>query len=145
MILDAQERGLVAEARTATLGTIDPHGRPRLVPICFVLDGDQLWSPLDEKVKSSADPRDLARVRDILARPDVTLLVDRWSEDWTKLAWIRLTGRASLVDPDLDDIGRQLVIRALRVKYRQYEDHDLASRPMIHISIDRAVSWGALV
>ncbi|MGH2477182.1 MAG: pyridoxamine 5'-phosphate oxidase family protein [Candidatus Limnocylindrales bacterium] len=144
MILNAEERHLVAEARTATLGTIDPHGRPRLVPICFVLDGQQLWSPLDEKAKSSADPRSLARVRDILARSDVTLLVDRWSEDWTKLAWIRLNGRASLVEPDADDIDRQLVIRALRAKYPQYEDHDLATRPMIQVDIDDATSWGAL-
>ncbi len=99
MILSPAERGLLADARRATLGTIDPDGRPRLVPVCFVVVDDVLWTPLDEKPKAVADPHALARVRDIEDRPEVTLLVDRWSEDWTDLAWLRLGGRAALVEP----------------------------------------------
>ena len=51
-------------------------------------------SPLDEKPKRSADPHDLARVRDVLARPAVSLLVHRWDEDWSRLGWVRLDGLA---------------------------------------------------
>ncbi len=88
-ILSPEAFAFVATARRAVLATRDPSGGSRLVPICHVLilvDGaPNLYTPLDEKPKASPDPLALARVRDLLARPDVTLLVDRWSEDWTRL------------------------------------------------------------
>jgi PPOX class probable F420-dependent enzyme len=149
-ILTIAERAFLAEARTATLATIDPGGRPRLVPICFVLaplgPGGQpvVYSPLDEKPKAAADPRSLARVRDIAERPAVTLLVQYWSEEWSELAWLRLAGRADLVEPDPVDVGLMAVIEALRTKYPQYAGHHLPSRPMIRITIERARSWGAI-
>ena len=52
MALTGDQLRFVSEARTATLGTIAEDGRPRLVPICFVLDGDVLFTPIDEKPKS---------------------------------------------------------------------------------------------
>jgi PPOX class probable F420-dependent enzyme len=119
------------------LATIAPDGRPRLVPVCFVVIDDVIWSPLDEKPKTVDDPRALARVRDIERDPRVTLLVDRWSEDWSELAWVRVTGRAAVVD------GRPAVVAALRAKYPQYADHDLESLPMIEIAIDDVRSWSA--
>jgi PPOX class probable F420-dependent enzyme len=134
------ELDLLAEARRASLATIDAHGRARLVPICFVLIGEVMWSPIDEKPKSVTDPRALARVRDIQARPAVTVLVDRWSEDWSKLAWIRIRGHATLIegaDVPVDVAG------ALRLKYARYADHDLEHRPMLRLSIERASSWFA--
>ena len=126
-ILTAAERAFLDAARTATLATIDSSGRPRLVPICFVLaahDGVEpvLFTPLDEKPKRTDDPRELARVRDILARPDVAVLVDRWSEDWTELAWLRAVGRARLLEAGAGAgaVERDLAIDALRGKYPQY-------------------------
>ena len=82
------------------LATIAPDGRPRLVPICFVLDPVRpvLYTPLDEKPKRSRTSP-LARVRDILADPRVTVLVDRWDEDWEQLAWVRCHGHATLLEP----------------------------------------------
>ena len=135
VVLTEAERQLVTTARRATLGTIGRDGRVRLVPICFVLIDDVMWSPLDEKPKSVEDVRSLARVRDIEADPRVTLLVDRWSEDWSELTWVRIDGRATLVDSDSD------VIDALRAKYPQYTAHDLESRPMIRIAIEGVRSW----
>ncbi len=139
-MLSPKHRRLLAEARTATLATIDPNGRARLVPICFVVAGDVVWSPLDEKPKAVEDPRALARVRDIAARPGVTLLVDRWSEDWTELAWVRLHGSASLVEPGAVPKG---LIAAIRSRYPQYREQDLEHRPTLRISIDRVVGWSA--
>ena len=95
MALTSEHANFIARARTATLGTIADDGRPRLVPICFVLDGDVLVTPIDEKPKNATDPRQLARIRDIERRADVTVLVDRWDEDWHHLAWLRIDGRAS--------------------------------------------------
>ena len=137
VVLTEAQRQVVVGERRATLATIAPDGRARLVPICFVLIGDVVWSPLDEKPKSVTDVRSLARVRDILERQTVTLLVDDWSEDWSQLGWVRIDGRAAVVESE------PMAVAALRAKYPQYADHDLESRPMIRIEIERVVSWEA--
>jgi PPOX class probable F420-dependent enzyme len=131
---------LLASARTATLATVAPDGQPRLVPVCFALHDGRLWIALDEKPKRGPDPRSLARVRDVLVRPGVAVLVERWSEDWSELAWLRLIGRASLVEPDAVATG---VRAALRERYPQYGRHDLEHRPMLAIELERAVRWSA--
>jgi PPOX class probable F420-dependent enzyme len=141
---DADRRAFVAGARTATLATIDRDGVPRPVPICFVLDPDAalLYTPLDEKPKRTDDPHDLARVRDIQSRPEVAVLVDRWDEDWTRLAWVRCSGRAALLEPG--DPAHAGIVAALRTKYAQYATHRLEGRPIIRVAIDRVSSWGTL-
>jgi len=149
-ILTSEQRDFAATARTATLATVGANGRPRLVPICFVLgngaDGrPRLHSPLDEKPKRSGDPRDLARVRDILILPEATLLIDRWSEDWSQLGWLRLECRAELLEPEPREVEEHAAaIAALRAKYAQYVDQRLEDRPVIRFTVDRAVSWGNL-
>ena len=144
-ILTASDRRLLREMRTATLATLDPHGRPRLVPCCYDVHpgNDRLWTPIDEKPKRSTDPRQLGRVTDLLAWPAVGLLVDRWSENWSELAWLRLYGQATLLEPDeAPAVAERLVaIAALRERYPQYRDHDLESRPIIAIEITEAVRW----
>ena len=142
--LDADRRAFVAGARSATLVTIGPDGTPRPVPVCFVLESDApvLWTPIDEKPKRTDDPRSLARVRDIEARAEVAVLVDRWDEDWTRLAWVRCLGRAAIVDPRQP--GHPDAVDALRAKYPQYADHRLEERPVVRIEVDRVTSWGAL-
>jgi len=150
-ILDAAQRAFVAAARTATLATVSPSGRPRLVPICLVLGPDaadgrpRLYSPLDDKPKRDEDPRALARVRDILVLPEATLLVDRWSEDWTRLGWVRLEARAELMEPEPREVAEHaLAVDALRAKYAQYAAHRLEDRPILRFTVERVVTWGAL-
>lgn len=144
-VLMPSQRDALAGARRAVLATIGPAGRPRVVPICFVLDPDRpvLWSPLDEKPKRAGDVHLLARVRDILRDPRVTVLVDTWDEDWSRLAWLRCDGTASLLEPEGDRHGHPDAVAALRAKYPQYATHDLAGRPLIRIQLERAASWTA--
>jgi PPOX class probable F420-dependent enzyme len=146
-ILSDEQRSFLATARSATLATIAPDGVPRLVPVCFALvDAAEpvIYTPLDDKPKQVGNPRDLARVRDILARPDVTLLVDRWSEDWSQLGWLRVLGRASLLEPyDVPD-EHAAAVAALRARYPQYADHRLEDRPIIRIAVVATRSWGSL-
>jgi PPOX class probable F420-dependent enzyme len=141
-VLADDERTFLATARRAVLGTITPDGRPRLVPTCFVLAVDEpvLYSPLDDKPKRSDDPLALARIRDIGGDPRVTVLVDRWDEDWSRLAWLRCDARASLLPSSAAGHGE--IVAALRAKYPQYETHHLEGRPLIRIAIERATSWG---
>lgn len=110
------------------------------MPICFVLFEQVLYSPIDEKPKTP-DPRSLARIRDIERRADVSVLIDRWDEDWERLAWLRADGRARLTDEAAE---RAAAIETLRAKYPQYATHDLESRPLIRIAIERVRSWGDL-
>ena len=150
--LDRDQRTFLTTARTATLATIAPSGRARLVPICFVVGADspdgrtRLYSPLDDKPKAVADPRTLARVRDLMARPDATLLVDQWSEDWDRLGWLRLEATADLLEPGAGSGGAEQddAIAALRAKYPQYADHRLEERPILRFTVHRAVAWGVL-
>jgi PPOX class probable F420-dependent enzyme len=148
--LTSAERQLLAGARTAVLATVAPDGAPRLVPICFVLSDDAdgrpvLHTPLDEKPKRVADPHELERVRDIAANPTVGVLVDRWSEEWSELGWLRLAGRAALIEPDGPAAAEHAAaVSALRAKYPQYATHRLEERPIIRIVVDRTRSWGDL-
>jgi PPOX class probable F420-dependent enzyme len=100
-ILSPPQRSFLTAARRGVLATIAPDGLPRSVPFCFVLDPVEpvLWTPIDDKPKRDDDPLALARVRDIETEPRVTVLVDRWDEDWARLAWLRAKGSAQLVLP----------------------------------------------
>jgi PPOX class probable F420-dependent enzyme len=149
--LSTEQRAFVAGARLATLATVSPAGRPRLVPICFVVGDDapdgrsRIYSPLDEKPKRSDEPRDLARVQDLLVLPDATLLVDRWSEDWSELAWVRLDCRGELLEPEPREREEHAsAVAALRAKYAQYADQRIEDRPVIRLTVDRVVAWGDL-
>ena len=140
-MLTDDDRALLGASRRAVLATIGPGGRPRLVPVCCVVDPDRpvVFSPLDEKPKRSDDPLALARVRDIAADPRVTLLADRWDEDWTRLAWLRLEGLAALFPAS--DPAHAAVVAALRARYPQSERQRLEDRPMIKVVVDRVVRW----
>jgi PPOX class probable F420-dependent enzyme len=148
-VLSTAQRSFILAARRAVLATIAPDGRPRLVPICFALADEQpvLYSPLDDKPKRSADPLDLARVRDLRSDPRVTVLVDRWDEDWTRLAWLRAEGTAELIvpgTPGRDGPEHSEAVAKLRSRYPQYELHRLDERPLIRITIERVTDWGRL-
>ena len=150
-ILDRLQRAFLAAARSGVLATTAPDGRPRLVPICFVAGDDdrlgrpRLYSPLDEKPKRSTDPHELARVQDLLVLPEASLLVDRWSEDWSRLGWLRLHGRGELLEPEPHELEEHAAaVTDLRAKYPQYVGQDLEHRPIIRLTIDRALGWGDL-
>ncbi|MFI5226464.1 MAG: pyridoxamine 5'-phosphate oxidase family protein [Candidatus Limnocylindrales bacterium] len=140
---------LLETERRGTLVTVDDDGRPRPTPFCFVLssEGDRLvlHTPIDEKPKGRSAPDDLPRIRDIRVRPGVVVLIDRWDEDWTKLAWAVLHGTASVLLPGdpATDKERARAIAALRERYPQYAGHDLEARPMIRIDVDSVRSWDA--
>lgn len=101
-------------ARVARLATTDPDGRPHLVPIVFALDGDTLYTAVDRKPKRSSK---LRRIENARARPDVTIVVDHYEEDWDRLWWIRLRGRARVLD---DGDERERALALLQEKYSQY-------------------------
>lgn len=142
-------RALLEAARRATLVTIAPDGRPRPVPCCFVIGSDEsrlvIDTPIDGKPKASLEPMRLARVRDIDRDPRVTLLVDRWDEDWSRLAWVRVDGTARILLPASarDARARVAAIEALRARYPPYVHHRLEDLPIIRIVPTAITGWAA--
>ena len=110
-------RRLVAEARVARMATIDPDGRPHLVPLVFALEGETLYSSIDDKPKRTTRVRRLANLR---ANPDrVTVLVDHYEEEWPQLWWVRLRGTGRVLEEGPE---RDRGLGLLREKYPQYRD-----------------------
>ena len=133
------QRALLAVARVAHLATVDLHGQPHVVPIVFALDGERVLTPLDGKPKRVAGGA-LQRVRNIAANDRVALVVDHYDEDWQRLAWVQLRGRAALLtDGDAYATG----IALLHQKYAQYEHVSLDGRPLIAIVVEHVRGWRA--
>ena len=121
-------------ARVAHLATVTPEGRPHVVPCCFVLAGDVVYSAVDDvKAKSSTALRRLANLR---ANPEAALLIDHYDDDWSALWWVRLDGVARLLD---DGPERERALDALAAKYEQYAR---ARPPGTVVAIDVS-SWRA--
>jgi PPOX class probable F420-dependent enzyme len=139
--LRLDEAEFVQHQRIARLATADLTGTPHLVPVCYAFDGVRFYTPLDEKPKRVADQR-LRRVRNIQASSRVALLVDRYDEDWSHLAWVLVHGQAELLAAQ--DEGHERALALLRERYQQYGSMALELRPVIAITPTRVVSWGDL-
>ena len=123
-------------ARVARLATADADGRPHLVPLCFALAGDRIVSVVDAKPKRTPQLRRLANIR---AQPRVSVLVDEYDEDWTRLWWIRADGVARVVEGGSD---RDAAMTALTAKYPQYEEQP-PTGPVVDLTVDRWRGWSA--
>jgi PPOX class probable F420-dependent enzyme len=145
MELPADIWGALLERQSvARLATLGPAGRPHLVPVVFVCHGGDLWTPIDGKPKSDGE---LARVRNVRENAEVTLLLDHYDADWNRLWWLRVYGRAEVVegrDPQNDPEIRE-VVEALRTKYPQYGEVPLfrAEPQLLRITVERVRSWCA--
>jgi PPOX class probable F420-dependent enzyme len=124
----------LAAAKVARLATIDPDGRPHLVPIVFALEGDTLYSAVDRKPKRS---RTLRRIENARARPDVTVLVDHYEGDWSRLWWIRLRGHARVLDEGEE---RERALGLLRAKYPQYRAEP-PDGPVLAVEVAEVLTW----
>ena len=133
----------MATARTGHLATADEAGAPHVIPVCFALGpdsihGEIIYSVLDQKPKRTSLNR-LRRVRNILANPQVALVVDHYEEAWDRLWYILIRGRAELL---MDGEERVTAIGQLRRKYDQYQSMDIDDNPVITITTTGTVAWG---
>lgn len=131
------------QARVARLATLDAKGRPHIVPVCFAFDGKVFYTAVDRKPKR-VSPERLVRLQNIRAVSRVALLIDEYDEDWTRLWYVLIRGKAKLI-PKSAQQERAWAIRKLRAKYPQYSRGMLADdAPIIRISPERATSWGKI-
>lgn len=123
------------QARVARLATVRADGRPHVAPIVFAVEGDRVFSIVDAKPKRSPE---MLRLRNIAGEPRVSLLVDQYDEDWRTLWWVRADGIATVVESGPD---RDLAIRLLFDKYRQYDEWSTPIGAAMVIRIERWSSW----
>jgi PPOX class probable F420-dependent enzyme len=128
-------RGLLAVERVARLAYVDDGDRPRVLPVTFALAAGAVWSAIDEKPKRAREP---ARVRYLERRPKAALLVDRYDDDWTRLAWVQLLGRVEVVPVD----GAPEAMEALAAKYEPYARRTPPG-PLLRLTVERALHWRA--
>lgn len=131
---DARER--FGSARFAVLGTVRADEAPHLVPVTFAVEGDLIHTAVDHKPKTTTA---LRRLRNIAGEPRVTLLAQHAGEDWDRLWWVRVDGRASVSsDPDVMRHPIDLLVE----RYAQYSTRRPVG-PVITIRADRWVGWAA--
>ena len=131
---NATMRRLVGEARVARLASVRPDGRPHVIPCCFAIEGDTVYSAVDAKPKSTLELRRLENVR---LTPAVALLIDRYTEDWTALWWVRLDGTAQVIESGDE---RDHALERLREKYEQYR-REPPPGPVIMMDVTRWRAW----
>ncbi len=132
----AQRRRL-GEARVARLATADASGKPHVVPISFVIQGEKLFFAVDAKPKRTID---LKRLRNIAANPSVSVLLDHYEEDWSRLWWVRVDGTARVLT---DSTEADRAIDLLVSKYEQYR-RVRPLGPVVAISMERITGWSSL-
>jgi PPOX class probable F420-dependent enzyme len=144
-MLSDNQRHFLDSRRVGHLATADAHGRPHVVPVCFVATGDKLYITIDQKPKG--EPQALKRLRNIAANPAVAFVADRYAEDWTRLGWVMLRGPADILESGQGgesgaEHGRAQAL--LRSRYPQYRAMRLDDLPVIAVRIERVASWGDL-
>lgn len=139
-MLSGRERHFVEARRVGHLATADSRAAPHVVPVCFGLSDDTLYIAIDQKPKRHSD-RPLRRLRNIADNPRVAMVFDHYDEDWQRLGWVMVHGRAEILagGPEHDRAHS-----LLRARYRQLRAMQIEALPVIAIRIERAASWGDL-
>jgi PPOX class probable F420-dependent enzyme len=139
-MLTDEQRGFLEAHRAARLATADAAGRPHVVPICYALLGDTIYFTIDEKPKKRPGAA-LKRLANLRENPFAALVVDRYDEDWSRLGWVMIQGRAEIFRDGPEHDRAQA---ALCARYPQLAAMRIAHLPVVAIRIDHAASWGRL-
>ena len=135
--LTPEQTSFLVRQRVARLAT--GSGDPHVVPVCSAVEGCALSSTIDEKPKRADVP--LKRLRNIAENAAVAVVVDRYEDDWTRLGWVMLRGRADILADGAEHARAQDLLRG---RYPQLNDMQIASLPVIAVRVERVASWGNL-
>ena len=139
-MLSARERHFVDTRRIGHLATADSRAVPHVVPVCFSLSDGTLYITIDQKPKRDRGGP-LKRLRNITDNPRAAVVFDRYDEDWQRLAWVMLHGRAEILTAGIEHDRAQSLLRS---RYRQLDAMQIEQLPVIAIHIERVASWGDL-
>jgi len=138
-MLTERQRRFLEESRVGHLATADASLRPHLIPVCYAVEGANLYITVDEKPKRRDIP--LKRVRNIEDNPQAAFVVDRYDDDWSRLGWVMLRGSAEILESGPEHDRAQALIVA---RYPQLRPMHIALLPVIALRIARATDWGNL-
>ena len=133
------ENVFIKNHRVARLSTVDISGKPHVVPIVYVFDGDVIYTPIDGKAKKKGR-KEIQRVKNIKNNSSVSVVIDDYSEEWDKLAWVQIRGDAGLIEKG-DEYEKGVGL--LRKKYSQYRDDRISISMLIVIKPVKIISWQA--
>jgi PPOX class probable F420-dependent enzyme len=135
-LTEAEARSRFATVPVVHLGTADAEGRPHVVVVTFAVDGDMVYTAVDQKPKSGTA---LKRLRNVAENPGVTVLADRYSDDWDTLWWVRADGRAAILT---DQRQMATPLRLLADRYWQYRQAP-PTGPVLAMTVQRWSGWAA--
>ena len=138
-VLSVSQDTFLRSARAGHLATSDNKGRPHVIPFCYVFDGESIYSVLDGKPKTTP-LRQLRRVRNILENPHVSVVIDHYEEDWSRLHFVLISGEARLLETGDEWLS---AIALLRDKYPQYQHMNLDESPVIKINPITYFPWSS--
>jgi PPOX class probable F420-dependent enzyme len=140
-------------ARVLRLATVGPGGAPHLVPATFAWSAGpgagRIAIAVDHKPKRQ---QNLRRLSNIAARPEVCVLADEYSDDWTRLWWVRADGAARVLAPgpgagtvpggdETSDVREHVrALDLLAAKYPQYAARR-QDGPVIVVDVERVTGW----
>jgi PPOX class probable F420-dependent enzyme len=139
-MLSNDERRFLAHQRIAHLATADGRAVPHVVPVCFAIFEPTLYITIDDKPKRVSGIS-LKRLRNIAENPVVAVVADRYDEDWARLGWVMLRGRAEILSGGTEHRDAQTLLRS---RYPQLTAMRIAEHPVIAVRIERVTSWGDL-
>jgi PPOX class probable F420-dependent enzyme len=139
MLTDQQRRFLDGE-RVARLATVDAAGQPHVVPICYALSSNTVYFTIDEKPKKKPGAG-LKRLANLRENPFAALVVDRYDEDWSRLGWVMIRGRAAILESGPEHDRAQATLRA---RYPQLAAMRIGRLPVVAVRLDHVASWGRL-
>jgi PPOX class probable F420-dependent enzyme len=124
---------LLEAERVARLAFLDDSARPRVLPVTYALAEDAVWSVIDDKPKRAGEP---ARVGYLRRRPEAALCVDRYDDDWSRLAWVQLLGRIEVLPLEQGSAG----LDALAERYAPYRERRPPG-PLLRLDVERTLQW----
>jgi len=135
-LAEDEARARFATVPVARLGTADGRGRPHVVVVTFAVDGDLVYTAVDQKPKSG---QALKRLRNVGENPMVTMLADQYSDDWDTLWWVRADGQAAIL---ADERQMAAPLRLLAGRYWQYRQAP-PTGPVLAVTVERWSGWAA--
>jgi PPOX class probable F420-dependent enzyme len=99
--------------------------------VTYAVHADELFIAIDQKPKSTTD---LKRLRNIAENSQVSVLIDEYDEDWSRLWWVRVDGKARVLSDS------SAAVELLVAKYPQY-DADPPRGPVIVVQVERWSGW----
>jgi PPOX class probable F420-dependent enzyme len=135
-------RRFLESHRVGHLATTGSDGAPHVIPVCYAVDDTALYFVADAKPKRRP-ARELRRLRNLAENPRAAVVVDEYSDDWSRLAWVLVRGPARVID----GAAHATALALLRARYPQYRTmalDDPAAHPVVRIEPAHITTWGAV-